>query len=128
MLTPTAIFSGFAAPDLDAERVFFTETLGLPVLPNPMGFVELDLGDGHRVLIYSKDDHVPATYTVLNIEVADIDAAVDELTSKGVEMLRYPGMPADEKGILRGIAANRGPDIVWFTDPAGNILSVLQSA
>jgi len=86
--------------------------------------LELHLGATH-VFIYPKDDHVPATFTVFNFEVADIDAAVDELVAAGVVLERYEGAPQDEKGIARGKAANMGPDIAWFTDPAGNILSVL---
>ena len=77
------------------------------------------------MFIYPKDDHKPATFTVFNFEVADIDAAVDELVAAGVTLERYDGMNQDEKGIARGKAANMGPDIAWFTDPAGNILSVL---
>ncbi len=80
---------------------------------------------GGRVFIYPKDDHEPATFTVLNFEVADIDAAVAELEAAGVTLERYAGMPQDEKGVMRGKATGNGPDIAWFTDPAGNILSVL---
>ena len=77
------------------------------------------------MFIYQKDDHKPATYTVYNFEVADIDAAVDELVAAGITLERYEGLDQDEKGIARGKSANMGPDIAWFTDPAGNILSVL---
>ena len=80
------------------------------------------------MFVYPKDDHQPATFTILNFEVEAIDEAVDELTNRGVQFERYEGIPADEKGILRGISQNRGPDIAWFKDPAGNILAVLKVA
>jgi hypothetical protein len=83
----------------------------------------LELAGGQRVLFYPKDDHQPATYTVLNFEVADIQAAVDELASRGVELLRYEGLPQDERGIMR----EYGPPIAWFADPAGNVLAVIQA-
>lgn len=91
-----------------------------------MGNIRLALPTGGTVLLYPKQDHVPATFTILNFVVADIDAAVDELAVAGVEFLRYEGLPADARGILRGRAANRGPDIAWFEDPAGNVLAVMQ--
>ena len=92
-----------------------------------MNALNLRLPQGGIIFVYPKDDHVPATYTVLNLEVADIDAAVRELTSKGVELERYPGSPQDEQGIMRGKSVNMGPDIAWFLDPSGNILSVLSN-
>lgn len=128
MLTLTYAFSGFAAPDIDAARSFYRDTLGLTVTDEMMGQISLDLPGGGWVLIYPKPDHVPATYTVLNLEVDDIDLAVDELVAAGVEILRYDGFVQDERGISRGIASRQGPDIAWFTDPAGNIVSVLQNA
>ena len=128
MLSLTYAFSGFAAPDIDAARAFYRDTLGLTVNDEMMGQISLDLPGGGWVLIYPKPDHVPATYTVLNLEVEDIDAAVDELVAAGVEILRYEGFDQDERGIARGIATRQGPDIAWFTDPAGNIVSVLQNA
>lgn len=91
-----------------------------------MGNIRLELPAGAAVLVYPKQDHVPATFTILNFVVADIDAAVDELAASGVEFLRYEGLPADAKGILRGRAVGRGPDLAWFEDPAGNVLSVMQ--
>lgn len=121
-------FGGFAAPDIDAARGFYRDTLGLAVTDEMMGQLSIDLPGGGWVLVYPKSDHVPATYTVLNLEVADIDAAVDEFVERGVEMLRYEGFDQDARGIARGISANQGPDIAWFTDPAGNIISVLQNA
>jgi len=123
VLTTTSGFSGFSVDDLPAALTFYRDTLGLDVRDTGMG-LELHLGATH-VFIYPKDDHVPATFTVFNFEVADIDAAVDELVAAGVVLERYEGAPQDEKGIARGKAANMGPDIAWFTDPAGNILSVL---
>jgi catechol 2,3-dioxygenase-like lactoylglutathione lyase family enzyme len=86
--------------------------------------LNLQLGGGQRVVIYPKDDHQPATYTVLNFEVPDIDAAVDELVAAGIELQRYEGTPQDDRGVMR----EWGPPIAWFTDPAGNILSVIQTS
>jgi predicted enzyme related to lactoylglutathione lyase len=123
MLTTDSGFSGFSVDDLPAAFAFYGDKLGLDVRDTEMGF-ELHVGPTH-VFIYPKADHQPATFTVFNFEVADIDAAVDELVAAGVTMERYEGMNQDEKGIARGKAANMGPDIAWFTDPAGNILSVL---
>lgn len=124
MLTTTGAFSGFSVSDQAAALAFYRDTLGVEVVDTGMG-LELHLGGTTNVFVYPKDDHVPATFTVLNFEVPDIDVAVDELTAAGVEILRYEGAHQDEKGIARGKAANMGPDIAWFTDPAGNILSVL---
>jgi catechol 2,3-dioxygenase-like lactoylglutathione lyase family enzyme len=123
MLTTTSGFSGFSVNDLPAALAFYRDTLGLDVRDTGMG-LELHLGATH-VFIYPKDDHQPATFTVFNFEVADIDAAVDELVAGGVTLERYEGSHQDDKGIARGKAANMGPDIAWFADPAGNILSVL---
>ncbi len=118
-----AAFSGFAVPDIDAARAFYTETLGLTALESDMGLLRLQLPDGAEVIVYPKPDHVPAVFTILNFAVGDIDAAVDELLARGVTFERYEGSPQDQKGIARD---PRGPQIAWFTDPAGNILSVLQ--
>ena len=123
MLTTNGGFSGFSVDDQAAALTFYRDTLGLPVTDTGMG-LSLKL-EGVNVFIYPKQDHKPATFTVLNFEVPDIDAAVDELTAAGVELLRYEGAHQDEKGIARGKAAGMGPDIAWFADPAGNILSVL---
>ena len=90
------------------------------------GGVRIRLPGGGMVWIYPKPNHQPAGFTILNFKVNDIDAAVDDLTSRGVRFERYEGIPSDSKGILRGIASKRGPDIAWFKDPAGNILSVLK--
>lgn len=121
MLQGSEAFSGFAVGDLDAAKEFYGATLGLDVRDGPMGLLELHLAGGRTVLIYPKPDHEPATYTILNFPVDDIDAVVDGLRERGVEFLHYDGFGQDERGIARG----EGPDIAWFTDPAGNILSVL---
>ena len=124
MLAESKAFSGFAVPDLAAAKDFYGETLGLrvSVQDDNLGLLALHLAGDRDVLIYAKPDHTPATYTILNFPVDDIDAAVDELTARGVRFERYEGMETDDKGIFRG----GGPLIAWFTDPAGNILSVLQ--
>jgi catechol 2,3-dioxygenase-like lactoylglutathione lyase family enzyme len=116
-----APFSGFAVDDLPAARTFYADTLGLEVTENEMGMLELHLGAA-TVLIYPRPGHVPAQYTILNFPVTDIEAAVDALITKGVVFQQYPDMGTDEKGIFR----HGGPLIAWFTDPAGNVLSVLQ--
>ncbi len=125
MLADSAAFSGFAVPDIEAARSFYADTLGLQVEVNQEmgGMLTLHLGGGTNVLVYPKPDHTPASYTMLNFPVDDIDRVVDELTARGVHFERYDGMHQDDKGVQRG----QGPAIAWFTDPAGNILSVLQS-
>jgi catechol 2,3-dioxygenase-like lactoylglutathione lyase family enzyme len=130
MLGNAKAFSGFAVDDTDRARAFYADTLGVnvEVLDAENGLISLHHPDDRDTLVYRKDDHVPATYTVLNFRVDDIDEAVDGLAARGVQFERYDGMPQDEKGVMRGRAANRGPDIAWFTDPAGNILSVLQES
>ncbi|MFB2598288.1 VOC family protein [Herbiconiux sp. P17] len=126
MLTTKHGFSGFSVRDIEATRVFYTETLGLTVTLDAMGILGITLPGGASVIAYPKDDHVPATFTVLNLVVDDIDVAIDELAAAGVTMELYPGMDEqDEKGVLRGRAAGMGPDIAWFLDPSGNVLSVL---
>jgi catechol 2,3-dioxygenase-like lactoylglutathione lyase family enzyme len=122
MFSNTPAFSSFAVDDLDAARSFYGDTLGLTVSDGPMGVLSLDLAEGRSTLIYPKPDFTPATYTILNFAVDDVDAAVDELGSRGVGFERYDGVDQDEKGIARG----QGPDIAWFKDPAGNILAVLK--
>jgi predicted enzyme related to lactoylglutathione lyase len=116
-------FSGFSVDDIEAARKFYGETLGIRVSDPGMGLLALDISGGHDILIYPKPNHTPATFTILNFPVDDIDKAVDELTVRGVEFLRYDGFDQDEKGIARG---DEGPPIAWFTDPSGNVLSVLQ--
>ncbi len=124
MLADSPAFSGFSVSDLDAARRFYEETLGLRVsaVPEMGGLLRLHLGSGAEVLVYAKDDHVPATFTVLNFPVADVEKAVDDLAARGVAFERYANMPTDEKGIMR----EGGPLIAWFTDPSGNVFSVIQ--
>ena len=126
MLTTTGGFSGFSVDDLATALTFYRDTLGIKVQEPGMG-IELDVTGGAPVFVYDKPNHVPAEFTVLNFEVADIDKAVDELVAAGIEIQKYPGSNQDEKGIARGKTANMGPDIAWFLDPAGNILSVLSN-
>lgn len=121
MLGGSQAFSGFAVDDIDAARRFYEDTLGLDVAEEN-GMLTLEFAGGTHVLVYPKEEHTPASFTVLNFPVDDIDAAVDELVRRGVRMERYPGMPVDERGVMR----EGGPYIAWFTDPAGNVLSVLQ--
>jgi catechol 2,3-dioxygenase-like lactoylglutathione lyase family enzyme len=121
-LSTSTAFSGFAVPDTAAAHAFYADTLGLEV-SEEYGLLTLHLNGGERpTLIYPKPDHAPAAYTILNFKVDDIEAAVDALAARGVEFERYDGMEQDERGIMRG----GGPLIAWFTDPAGNILAVLQ--
>jgi catechol 2,3-dioxygenase-like lactoylglutathione lyase family enzyme len=122
----TPAFSGFAVDDVDRAREFYAETLGIEVTDEPMGALALHLAGNRPTLVYPKPDFTPATYTILNFEVDDIDAAVDELSSRGVEFERYEGFDQDEKGIAR--SDGESPDIAWFTDPAGNILAVLRTS
>jgi catechol 2,3-dioxygenase-like lactoylglutathione lyase family enzyme len=125
MFEPKTAFSGFSVNDLAKAQEFYMQTLGLQVVEEGVG-LRLHLPGGGTAFAYPKDDHQPATFTLLDFVVDDIDEAVDELTSRGVSFERYADMPQDEKGIMRGIAQNMGPDIAWFKDPAGNILAVLQ--
>ena len=118
-LTDSKAFSGFAAPDIAAAREFYEGKLGLRV-SDSHGMLTLHLGGDRDVLIYPKADHVPATYTILNFPVSDIEATVDDLVARGVEFEHYAWV--DERGINR----RGGPLIAWFTDPAGNILAVLE--
>jgi catechol 2,3-dioxygenase-like lactoylglutathione lyase family enzyme len=122
MLADSKAFSGFAVPDIDEARRFYGETLGLDVeLVEGPGLLTLHLAGDRPVLIYPKPDFEPAAYTILNFPVDDVEAAVDELSARGVRFERYDDFDQDEKGIARG----NGPDIAWFKDPAGNVLSVL---
>jgi catechol 2,3-dioxygenase-like lactoylglutathione lyase family enzyme len=123
MLADAQAFSGFAVPDVKEAREFYEGTLGLQVTHDD-DLLTLHLAGGRDTLIYAKPDFTPATYTILNFSVPDIDATVDALTARGVRFERYDGFDQDEKGIARS-SANGGPDIAWFTDPAGNILSVI---
>ena len=126
MLARARAFSSFSVDDLARAKDFYGATLGLEVAEiEGMEILELRLAGGTRTMIYPKPDHMPATYTVLNFEVDDIDAAVGELGKRGVQFERYelPGITTDEQGIARG---PEGPAIAWFKDPAGNILAVLE--
>jgi catechol 2,3-dioxygenase-like lactoylglutathione lyase family enzyme len=123
MFTDSRAYSGFSVDDIEKARQFYGETLGLRV-SEENGMLNLHLAGGHTILVYPKPSHTPATFTILNFPVDDIDAAADELTARGVRLERYDGFNQDEKGILRD---DQSPPIAWFTDPAGNVLSVLQS-
>jgi catechol 2,3-dioxygenase-like lactoylglutathione lyase family enzyme len=124
MFADAKAYSGFAVDDLAKAREFYGETLGLRTseTSEEAGLMSLDLAGDRSTLVYEKPDFVPATYTILNFPVDDIDQAVDELTDRGVRFERYESFDQDEKGIARG----PGPQIAWFKDPAGNVLSVLQ--
>ena len=122
MFTKTKAFSGFSVDDLDQARDFYGGILGLNVTEDN-GMLGLHIADGGDILVYPKTDHAPAGFTILNFPVADIDRAVDELTERGVAFERYEGFEQDVKGIMRG----QGPPIAWFKDPAGNVLSVIES-
>jgi catechol 2,3-dioxygenase-like lactoylglutathione lyase family enzyme len=121
MFEHSKAFSGFSVDDVPKARQFYGETLGLRV-SEENGLLQLHLAGGTDVLVYPKDDHTPATFTILNFPVDDVEGAVDELTRRGVHFERYEGFDMDEKGILR----SGGPLIAWFKDPAGNVLSVLE--
>jgi catechol 2,3-dioxygenase-like lactoylglutathione lyase family enzyme len=125
MLRDSPAFSGFSVDDVEKARGFYGGTLGLDVRDSPAG-LELHLANGTSVFIYGKANHVPATFTILNFPVSDIDAAVDELTGRGVVFDRSSDYEADDKGIFRGADRGQGPNIAWFKDPAGNFLSVLE--
>ena len=122
MFKDTKAFSGFAVDDVAAAREFYGDKLGLEV-SEENGLLTLQIAGDRPTLVYPKEGHTPAEYTILNFPVDDIDAAVDALMEKGVAFELYEGAPQDEKGIVRG----QGPEIAWFTDPAGNILSVIKT-
>ena len=127
MFDNTKAFSGFSVDDLEKAKRFYGETLGIEVTQEPPhGLLTLHVAGDRPILIYPKQDHQPATYTILNFPVDDVEATVDELTARGVVFERYEGTPVetDEKGVFRG----GGPLIAWFTDPSGNIISVLQDS
>lgn len=123
MLRDSNAFSGFSANDIPKAKEFYGRTLGLKVSESN-GLLTLHLAGGNNVLIYPKPNHTPATFTVLNFPVDDVDQAVDELTKRGVrfEIYELPDIKTDKKGIMRG----NGPTIAWFKDPSGNILSVIE--
>lgn len=122
MLKDSKAFQGFSVDDLGAAKRFYGETLGLDVSENEAGLT-LELAGARNTLIYPKENHEPASFTILNFPVADVEATVDALTERGVEFERYEGteIETDEKGVFRG----GGPLIAWFKDPAGNVLSVI---
>lgn len=122
MVTFNTPFSGFSVNDPDRAAAFYADVLGLAVDRIGDGFLHLDIGDGRYVLVYPKGDaHEPASFTVLNLPVDDVSAAVRELAGRGVEFIRYDGAPRDEDGVMKG----HGPDIAWFTDPSGNVFSII---
>ncbi|SRR6266487_561114 len=122
MFEDSKAFSGFSVDDIQKAKEFYGQTLGLKVSESH-GLLTLHLGGGNNVLIYPKPNHVPATFTILNFPVDDVDLAVDQLTKRGVrfEIYNSADIKTDNKGIMRG----NGPTVAWFKDPAGNILSVL---
>jgi len=124
MFDNSKAFSGFAVTDITAAKQFYGDVLGLKISENSMGILELHLGSGAKIIVYPKPHHVPATFTILNFPVKDIDAAMNDLTSRGIKFEIYDDqyIKTDAKGVFRG----GGPLIAWFKDPAGNILSVLQ--
>jgi catechol 2,3-dioxygenase-like lactoylglutathione lyase family enzyme len=122
MFKDTNAFSSFSVRDISEAKEFYGQTLGLDVVEESEGTLALQLGGGGRVLVYPKEDHTPATFTVLNFPVDNIEGAVDALGERGIKFESYPG--TDEKGIHRG----EGPLIAWFKDPAGNFLSVLEES
>ncbi|HEV8401574.1 MAG TPA: VOC family protein [Candidatus Limnocylindrales bacterium] len=132
IFTKAPVFASFAVKDLDPARQFYARTLGLDVRDDKqMGIFEIHSPDDSRVMVYPKPDHQPAVFTVLNLQVRDIDDAVDALTSAGVTFEHYnaPEMKTDAKGIARGDKqpnGQAGPSIAWFRDPSGNIVSVLE--
>jgi catechol 2,3-dioxygenase-like lactoylglutathione lyase family enzyme len=132
MLEDSKAYSGFAVDHLKKAQEFYGDTLGLKteVIDQQNGLMTLDLAGDRPTLVYQQEGSTPASYTILNFPVDDIDETVDELAKRGVSFERYEGFPfeQDEKGIARGLAAGQGPDIAWFKDPAGNILSVLQES
>lgn len=128
MLKDSHAFSGFSVKDLDRAKRFYGDTLGLEVSQDEMGLI-LKLANGTPVFVYPKDNHEPATFTILNFPVDDIDKAVDKLSAKGIKFEEISfdnGAKTDERGVLRGKAAKQGPDIAWFKDPDGNFLSILE--
>lgn len=123
MLRTTRTFGSFAVDDVDAARTFYSDTLGMKVTAEEgQGPIWLHSADGNVTLVYPKPDHAPAVFTVLNLSVSDIDEAIDELTARGVTFERYDAMDADDRGVVRA----EGHAVAWFTDPAGNIVSVIQ--
>lgn len=126
MLHIQSSFSGFSVNDIHTAKDFYGKVLGLE-LEDKVGGTSIHLPDGATAWMYQKDNHQPAAYTMLDLVVDNIDEAYKALVGAGVEFERYPGSPQDGKGIMRGKEHNRGPNIAWFKDPAGNILAILES-
>lgn len=127
MFKDSKAFSGFSVDDIPAARQFYAQTLGLDVSDEMEG-LNISLGGGGSVFVYPKPDHTPASFTILNFPVADIDQTVDQLSAAGVRFEHYDGeMQTDGKGVFRGAEQDAGPNIAWFRDPAGNILSVMEA-
>jgi predicted enzyme related to lactoylglutathione lyase len=124
MFKQTKAFSSFSVNDIQKAKEFYGQTLGLEVTEEAMGILTLHISGGSKIIIYPKPNHTPATFTILNFPVTDVEKTVDELTGRGVQFEQYDlgQMKTDKKGIVRG----QGPTIAWFKDPAGNILSVLE--
>lgn len=131
MLSDTSAFSGFSVVNTEEAKQFYTEILGLTVEDMPMG-LGLQTKGNNTIFVYEKADHTPASFTILNFSVEDIDSAIEALEAKGVVFEQYEdvgsGAGTDEKGVLRGLSAHMGPDIAWFKDPSGNVFSILQDA
>jgi predicted enzyme related to lactoylglutathione lyase len=127
MFGQSEAFSSFSVDSIAEAKQFYGGVLGLDVSENAMGMLDIHLATGGVIMAYSKDDHTAASYTVLNFPVSDIDEAIEKLAAQGVVFEQYDDM-TDEKGVARGLSQGQGPDIAWFKDPAGNIVSVLQQA
>lgn len=127
MVTTLRSFSGFSVDDADAALRFYRDTLGLPARENAMGGLDIDLTEGSTVFVYPKGEaHVPASYTMLNLVVPDIDEAVTQLDAAGVSLIQYPDFEQDERGVARSTDPNKGPTIGWIADPAGNVIALIQ--
>lgn len=128
MFEQTEAFSGYSVDDKTEALRFYGDVLGCDASDIGTG-IQLHFPNGHTVFLYEKEDHEPAGFTVLNFPVDDIDVAVEDLAIKGIDMLMYENLPAEQdgKGVLRGKSAGMGPDIAWFKDPAGNVLSIVES-
>lgn len=126
MLTSLRGFSGFSVRDLPEAAGFYRDVLGLTVREDPMG-LEIDLPGSSTVFVYGKGDaHQPASFTILNLVVPDIDKAVDELAGSGTSLVRYPGADQDERGVVRAIDPSQGPTIGWIEDPSGNVIALIE--
>lgn len=125
MLKQSKAFSSFSVNDIEKAKKFYHDILGLNVADNSMGIIELHLENGNKIILYPKPNHLPATFTVLNFPVNDLEATVDALIEKGISFEQYEGeIKTDKKGIFK--SEGNGPDIAWFKDPSGNILSVMK--